>query len=739
MALQSVEEPLGSKEELFLRQDAAFVEAPGGVLLRGSSEDFFLKGGSAYRWLTALAPALSRGCTEGQLCAGLDEERAAAVSRLLGQLASSGFLRARRVEGDDVLDAETSAAYAEQIAFFAHHTDTPKAAFRTVRDARVLLVGDGPCAASAARLLLRNGVRRVALCRVAAGSDDDAPGAVAGVAGLELFDERDGAAVRRRAAAWRPDALLVLPYGVPGALASDLAEHAGERGLLFLSGDASSELLLLGPLVGTGKSCRFCLQLWLAENGTIGGAPAELFPAVSAAVGSELAAELFKQLSGCMDSELSGGVVLRDPISLESVREPLAVHLDCPYCIKQQSLREFTEGVMRFAAGGADLPVESAERAAHQETAAAPRLGLLAGFDDAELPQLLVKIGRARVGGAPGPDAYGCSYDTLEAARTDAVERLARRVAAVRRTPVFMPVLTGSHGRLTGEGTDALPATAFGAQPQPQPQPQSQPQSQSQSQSSSLPSPSPRTGEDPEGKDAWIPAYSLSRRVVTWIPERIAFAPALAAADPHGDMAAGYGAGATFEETALNGLLSVLLHEHVRAACAGTAAIRRLDPSAAGQVSRELSILPSLRRLAADVSFTEVLGDGPERVVVAHAEPLRDSRRTAVRAAAIGLTRTDALHRAVLELAGLLQLPAEGPRLDGARSVVLVPYEEFPEARGEAGPGPGSGEEAADGGLAGLLAALRRRGREAVIVRTLPPAPAAGLPALTGRVLLTHA
>lgn len=66
-----------------------------------------------------------------------------------------------------MLDAETSAAFAEQIAFFAHHTDTPKAAFRTVRDARVLLVGDGPCAASAARLLLRNGVRRVALCRVA--------------------------------------------------------------------------------------------------------------------------------------------------------------------------------------------------------------------------------------------------------------------------------------------------------------------------------------------------------------------------------------------------------------------------------------------------------------------------------------------------------------------------------------------------------------------------------------------
>ncbi|MCX4670902.1 hypothetical protein OG453_30115 [Streptomyces sp. NBC_01381] len=713
MALQSVEEPLGSNEELFLRQDAAFIEAPGGVLLRGSSEDFFLKGGSAYRWLTALAPALSRGCTEERLCAGLDEERAAAVSRLLGQLASSGFLRARRVEGDDVLDAETSAAFAEQIAFFAHHTDTPKAAFRTVRDARVLLVGDGPCAASAARLLLRNGVRRVALCRVAAGSDD-AQGAVAGVEGLEIFDERDGAAVRRRAAAWRPDALLVLPYGVPGALASDLAEHAGERGLLFLSGDASSEFLLLGPLVGTGKSCRFCLQLWLAENGTIGGAPAELFPAVSAAAGSELAAELFKQLSGCMDSELSGGVVLRDPISLESVREPLAVHLDCPYCIKQQSLREFTASVMRFAAGGADLPVESAERAAHQETAAAPRLGLLAGFDDAELPQLLVKIGRARVGGAPGPDAYGCSYDTLEAARTDAVERLARRVAAVRRTPVFMPVLTGSHGRLRGEGTDALPATAFG-------------------------SPSPHTGEDPEGKDAWIPAYSLSRRVVTWIPERIAFAPALAAADPHGDMAAGYGAGATFEETALNGLLSVLLHERVRAACAGTAAVRRLDPSAAGQVSRELSILPSLRRLAADVSFTEVLGDGPERVVVAHAQPLRDSRRTAVRVAAIGLTRTDALHRAVLELAGLLQLPAEGPRLDSARSVVLVPYEEFPEARGEAEPGPGSGAEAADGGLAGLLAALRGRGREAVIVRTLPPAPAAGLPALTGRVLLTHA
>ena len=366
-------------EELFLRQDAAFLETPEGVLLRGGGEDFFLKGKSAYRWLTALAPALSVGCTAERLCAGLDADRAAAVRRLLAQLVRSGFVRVRRVEPEGVLDAATRSRFAEQISFLAHHTDTPQAAFRKVREARVLAVGEGPAAASAVRLLLRNGVRRVALC----GSVDDAP------EGLEPFPGHDDAAVLGRAASWRPDALLVLPEGPSAGLVAALADHAAQRELLFLAGHARADRLLLGPLVrhgGTSDSCWHCLQLRIALTETTetsaarGEPPIELFPAVSAAAGSELAAELFKSLSGCIESELVNGVVLRDPLSLESTREPLVAHPSCPHCSHEEPLGECADRILEWSSGGHDLPRDGEKRAAAQTAALAPPRGPLADY-----------------------------------------------------------------------------------------------------------------------------------------------------------------------------------------------------------------------------------------------------------------------------------------------------------------------------------------------------------------------
>ncbi|MFE6619055.1 TOMM precursor leader peptide-binding protein [Streptomyces sp. NPDC057740] len=713
-------------EELFLRQDAAFLETPEGVLLRGGGEDFFLKGTSAYRWLTALAPALSVGCTAERLCAGLDADRAAAVRRLLAQLVRSGFLRVRRVEPEGVLDAATRSRFAEQISYLAHHTDTPQAAFRKVREARVLVVGEGPGAASAVRLLLRNGVRQVALC----GSVDDAPD------DLEVFPGQDDAAVLARAASWRPDALLVLPEGPSAGLVAALADHAAQRGPLFLAGHATADRLLLGPLVrhgATRDSCWHCLRLRTARTGTTeasgtsaarGEPPVELFPAVSAAAGSELAAELFRTLSGCIESELVNGVVLRDPLSLESTREPLAVHPSCPHCNHEESLDECTDRILELSSGRHDLPRDSEQRAAAQTAALAPTLGPLADYDDQELPQLLVKTGRVRApatraGATTDPGtarhAYGFSFATLEAARIDAVERMVRRTAADDRTPSSLPKTLGTWEQLTDEGSDALSAARFGTRRRPA-----------------------APGDGPAEKSTWVPAFSLSRRTLTWIPQHIAFAPA--GTDSAG-AAVGYGAGATFEETALAGVLSVLLHERVEAGLRGEVTVQPLELTTEERDSKELSILPALRRSAGEPRFGELPAPDPAepaRVVVARAEPPTGGRRRPVQVAAIGLTRAEALHTAVLELAGLLQLPYDTPRLDSARSLVCPaswpPLPALPECALPASAPPESG--AVD--LAGLLAALARRGREAVLVSTLPPAVAAGLPALTGRVLLTR-
>lgn len=703
-----------SEEELFLRQDAAFLETPDGVLLRGGEEDSFLKGRSAYRWLTALAPALSAGCTPERLCAGLDAEREAAVRRLLAQLVQSGFLRVRRVEPQGVLDPATRSRFAEQISFLAHHTDTPQAAFRKIRQARVLAVGDGPAAASAVRLLLRNGVRQVALC----GSFDDAPD------GLELFPGHDDAAVLGRAASWRPDALLVLPEGPSAGLVAALADHAARRGPLFLAGYATAGRLLLGPLVRhgvTGDSCWHCLQLRIArtEMPAAQGEPHfGLFPAVSAAAGSELAAELFKCLSGCIESELTNGVVIRDPLSLESVREPLVAHPACPRCSHEESLDECIDNILELSSGRRDLPRDGRERAAGQAAALAPTLGPLADHDDQDLPQTLVKTGRVRgLGGVR--HAYGYSFESWEAARIDAVERLVRRMAVDDRTPSFLPKILGTWEQLTDEGSVALSAPRFGPRRRP-PAPADGPDRTS-----------PKDG--PTEKSTWVPAFSLSRRTLTWIPQHIAFAPG--GTDGAG-AAIGYGAGATFEETALSGVLSVLLHERVEAGLRGEVTVRALELTAEEHDSKELSILPALRRSAGELHIGELPAPDPAepaRVVVAGAEPRTDGRHRSVQVAAIGLTRAEALRGAVLEMAGLLQLPYGTPRLDSARSLVCPEGRLLPAAAAEPAPPE---PEAVD--LAGLLAALGRRGREAVLVSTLPPAVAAGLPALTGRVLLTR-
>lgn len=724
-----------SEEELFLRQDAAFLETPEGVLLRGGGEDFFLKGKSAYRWLTALAPALSVGCTPERLCAGLDAERGTAVRRLLAQLVQSGFLRVRRVEPAGVLDEATRSRFAEQLAFLAHHTDTPRAAFRKVREARVLAVGDGPAAASAVRLLLRNGVRQVALC----GSVDEAPD------GLELFPGQDAAAVLGRAASWHPDALLVLPEGPSAGLVAALADHAAQRGLLFLAGCARAGRLLLGPLVrqgATGNSCWHCLQLRIARTGMSVApeeSPFELYPAVSAAAGSELAAELFKSLSGCIESELASGVVIRDPLSLESVREPLAAHPECPRCGQEESLDEGIDRILEFASGRHDLPRDDEERAAGQAAALAPTLGPLAECDDQELPQLLVKTGRVRAPDTTDPGAvrhaYGYSFATLEAARIDAVERMVRRTAVDDRTPSFLPKTLGTWEQLTDEGSDALSAARFGTR-----RPSTAP--------GDGPGPGPglakASAQDGSAeKSTWVPAFSLSRRTLTWIPQHIAFGPAgtdRVGTDSAG-AAVGYGAGATFEETALAGVLSVLLHERVEAGLRGEVTVQALELTAAEHAGKELSILPALRRLAGALHFGELPAPDPAepaRVVVARAEPPTGSGRRPVQVAAIGLTRAEALLGAVLELAGLLQPPYDTPRLDSARALVCPDAWPWPAAPAEPVPAESalSASEAVD--LAGLLAALGRRGREAVLVSTLPMAVAAGLPALTGRVLLTR-
>ncbi|MGW8485720.1 YcaO-like family protein [Streptomyces sp. NPDC055886] len=708
--------------ELFLRQDSVFLETPEGVLLRGGEEDFFLKGKSAYRWLTALAPALSEGCTEEQLRSGLDAQRSEAVGNLVAQLVRSGFLRERRVESAELLNAEVRFRFAEQIAFLAHYGDTPQAAFRKVRSSRVLVVGEGPGALAAVRMLLRNGVHAVALC----GADAEAPqvrsardrllGELfdAGVgASLDLMAEHSDERIAARAAAWEPDAMLAVPEGPSAKLLDLLAAHAAQNGLSFLPGRLRSGKIMLGPLLTGGSSpCERCFQLRLAESGPA-AFPAEseqLFPAVAAAAGSELAADLFKQLSGCMRPESAAAVVIRDPLSLESTRELLSVHPACPSCMRRETPADFARSLEELAVGGHDLPSETAARSSHHAAVTAPTFGELAGYDDDELPQLLVKTGRVRRAAEGGSAAVGHSFDTLQAARVDAVQRLVRHHAVSRRAPAFLPTRVGSCGELMSDGQEVLPAERFSAL-----------------------APGDVRSSTGQAAVTWVPALSLAHRTAVWIPRDVAFDGAESTSSHR---AAGYGAGATFEETVTSGLLSALLHERLRDRIAGRAGARDIElPS--GSAGKDLAILPSVRRLAGGLHLSEITGETPVSVVVARADAPASGKPLQV--AAVGVTRTAALRTAVLELAGMLQGPQDGPYPD--RAETLACPDDWPRL----GTHAPAGDQEPPGTPAGrtepaiLLDALRRAGREAVYVTISPPTGASQqLPALCGRVLLTH-
>ncbi|WP_433545101.1 TOMM precursor leader peptide-binding protein [Streptomyces sp. CA-294286] len=745
---QYTQNPAIGELSLFLRQDAVFLEAPDGVLLRGGRGDFFLKGKAPYRWLVALAPALSAGRTQDELCEGLDAGRRAAVERIVGQLVEGGFVQRRRGEPDALVDPAAQQTYAEQIAFLAHHTETPLAAFRRIRSGRVLVVGEGESARAAVRMLLRNGVGRVALCGGPA-PDAASPGPVPdggrpgtdgraddlGRDGLEeagrfeRLPAEDDVQVLAALARWRPDAVLAVPQGPSLRLLDALFHHAAQNSLLFLAGRQQGKELRLGPLLsGRNSPCWTCAQLQQAEYGPSEFAAALfgekvsgrsrnreiLHPAVAAAVGSELAAEMFKSLSGCMESELTGALVIRDVLSLESVREPLHAHPHCPDCPPPAAPDDHAQRLHALAAGEQDV-----EEGRLSEAPMTPLTGLLAAYDDADLSQHLVKTGSVRRNGPPGPAAFGHSHLSLERARADAVRRLAADAAARAGRPAFLPVLRATPRQVAADAGIA-PAAA------------------------PLLSPSLRTA--PDVGVTWVQALSLTRRAAVWIPAEAAFGDAQA--DVPGPT--GHTAGSGFAETALSGILAALLRERLLDRLAGKAEAQTLVPTTEEAARAELSILPALERRSGELRLCELTSDGPARVAVVGTD---GTQHPSVHVAGVGLNRTDALLAALLELAGVLQNPHPGPRLDGPRTFVCP--DNWP-ALGPTGAvpttGPADGPVPADlqanpradlpdnprADLTGVLEVLRSTGRDALFVSTTPPFTRRSAPLITGRVLLTR-
>ncbi|MFD7031965.1 TOMM precursor leader peptide-binding protein [Streptomyces sp. NPDC059917] len=758
MALENGRGEPGPDTRIFLRQDSVFLESEDGVFLRSGAGDFFVAGPQAYAWLSRLARDLAGGTTLRELCGDLPEERAGVLSGLVRHLAGNGFVRLLADEPDTLLDAAEQEAFAEQLAYLAHHTDTPRAALRRVRDARVaVLGGSGPDAGAraAVRTLARNGVGHLALlgpARTASGAGADGEGPADGADPATTAGER--ARVERLAGAWtggwrealtawRPTAIIATADGVPGAALRPLADLAHRTGAALLTARSLGDLVLKGPLApppgARDAACWHCAALQLAEHADPAlaalilredartasrapylRAPGTLTPLLSAAVASELATELFKYLSGAVAPDLVGAVVVQRGDTLETWRERLPVRADCPSCAApvESALKE-------LRAGALDLPGSPEDRLTRYRSVLGRTTALLRAFDDDDLPQTPVRSGLVRTAELLGPGSHGFSVSTSHEARARAVERALRHAAALAPAP--LPVR-----RATEEGLRATGARVAGAD-------------------------GPAGVTAPEAERDWTPALRLRDDAVVWVPLERALETG------------GVGVGATVREVVGSALAARLLAERLRDWLDGLAVAGPVVPA-----DHDPLYAPSTLALIRTGRLTlQVLdsgtGDGPPVVLARHATP---DGAVVAQVAAIGPDRRAAVATAVLELSGLVAHPEAargpggpyhlvcGPDWPAPTEPPLAPehlasepsepseppgLSQPPEQASTTEPGAAEGQPAHQDDRADLGDLLHPLGadRDALLLELapagLPRTPAGDRAALVGRVLLVDA
>ncbi|MER7000322.1 TOMM precursor leader peptide-binding protein [Streptomyces sp. NPDC000410] len=735
------------------------------MFLRGAHGDSFLKGKAVYQWLTALAPRLAVGCGIDALCDGLDDRRRDMVVRLVERLHGAGFLTLREPEPAGLLPDEVEQRFGEQISFLAHDGDRPRERFRRWRETRTMVVGSGPAAVSAVRTLLRNGAREVAV----AWRGDDAPtGAWDGdlaeltdagtPARLEKFRLDSADAAVHAVDAWAPDAIVLTPderNAEESPLRELLFAHAYGTRRVFIAAREAGGYLVKGPLVPAGgRSCWSCAENWLAEHMadtmTVqenGHEYPELYPAVLAAVGSELSLEIFRHIAATGPAGLESAVVVQDPLTLAARRETLPPHPRCPACAPQTDVPDTKASLLALAEGRLDLPADADERYERYRSVLAESTGMLRRFDDASVPQTAVKAGAVRGAGSARGLTYGFHADSLIEARCAAVERAAIRAAATAPAPLATVHRTRKDLADQGESTVTADGLALTRRPDP--------------------------GREDDGRDEerairWTPALSLLDLRTVWVPADLVSG---AGNDPAAEHAlSGYGAGASFTEVAVGGVLSALLHERIQETLGGrtdpAAELIPLDDAAAGS---GLSIVPGLAR-SGTLTVAALPGPGPAHVVTARHESPDGTLQTV----AAGVDRAEAARAALVELAGRIQRRSltepepepegtaadrDGTAPDGGPSLLcppqwpaLAPSPGHPStghpSTGRPNPGhpgpatapspppPGTAEGADR--LARLVAGLRADGRDALLVAT-PPASLGGTeaPVRVGRVLLT--
>lgn len=740
-----------------LRNDAVFLRVDTGVYLRHSESACVLKGRLVYQWISALGPRMNGEHTLAELCAGLDDDQRRTVLRLTGALLERGFVRAVPSLGDTAPPPAVPARFRPQVGLIEHLAgaagDAPAVRFGRFRSARALVTGPAPVLAAAVRGLVRNGMAEVGYVTPA---DDDVD--VAGTVGREVAELR---------AADVPATVTALPAGdaVPWSghdIVIAAAEGAGIARLLGLSRALvragrraprllpvviAGERLVLGPLSGTTQGpCWLCAQLRLGANGDPAAAAdlwrelalgravdrrARAGGTVAEMIGNAAALETFRLFTGQLSAAGERDVVVQDAVTLESVRETLLPHPECPLCReaanrppgRSAKIAPGTPGTgggpaaapapvtVRVPAAEAGTSADGTDEQVYERAAGlvSPRLGVLSGWADETLEQVPLKIGRVRVTGAGalagGRRAFtGFHTETLMGARLAALRAALSWYAGT--CPDRPDIVTGAPPELAAAGHQVVAGphlpTWSGLRP----------------------------GDD--APRAYVPAVSLAGGSAALVPHAAVYP--FSAADRHAAFErtpAGAAAGASRGEIVAAGLAGALAYRGLLRAIRGIEPGRALPDAVAAGDEEARFARDGLARLGLGVRVYALPAAAPAYAVLAVA-----GERPAWSVGA-ALSARDAVRAALRDVLGQAQaLAAEGTPPDLGDPLLAGFDPRTAWAAGDADPAVWAAGAAT--GLDEALTALASAGVEAYLVDTTPPDLRAAAAIGTGTVLLAE-
>ncbi|GAA1329502.1 hypothetical protein GCM10009660_00760 [Catellatospora bangladeshensis] len=617
-----------------LRQDAVFLRSDGGVYLRGGETAFFLRGRTAYRWVSTLCPYLDGGHTVAELCDGLGEAHRAAVVDVIGALLDRGFAVDARPAGEAGLDQAVLARFARQVAYLQHATSGDATGFAAVRAARVRVVGSGTWATAAAVALLRNGVGAVEV----AGSGVDERALAAEVAAVAAGGvEATARVLPPGAAPARAD--VVVHFAEPGSLTGLPVSAADPTPLVPVVVRAGTAVL--GPVAaGAEGPCWVCAQLRLASTSHPAeaadlwrelalGVPVRPGAPTSAVVadmlGTAAAFEAFRLLAG-LPADTAGAVV-QDLETLESTRQRVFPHPGCPRC---------GDAVRTVDAAEPAAAVDDEARYESLSALVGNRFGVFEWFTDDDLTQVPLKVAGLR---APSPN--GLTAGTRELVAVDGTSVLLARIAVLEAAAVHyagaLPdrpdVLTGTADALAAAGHRVLRPSCLDT----------------------------ATGVS-DDIDRWVRATSLKSGGTALVPLAAVYPMSAAnAARVVEAVPVGAAAGPDADAVVARGLAGALAHRGLVATLRGRAA-GLLDPEAEPAGDAVTALLKGFRHLGRAVRVLDLPAAAPAHAVVAHlAGPVEERPLWTI---GYGWGRAAALEHALRDLLGTLQLHGDGRAAD---------------------------------------------------------------------------